>query len=33
MIVLPAALMWAEQHKRFSLRKPRQVAQTSAAGG
>jgi uncharacterized protein len=38
MIVLPAALMWAEQHERFSLRKlrPRRVprgAETSAATG
>lgn len=38
MIVLPAALMWAEQHGRFSLRdlRPRRVprgAETSAAAG
>jgi uncharacterized protein len=38
MIVLPAALMWAEQHDRFSLRnlRPRRVpsgAETSAAAG
>jgi uncharacterized protein len=38
MIVLPAALMWAEQHDRFSLRnlRPRRVpsgAETSAATG
>src|SRR3954452_1302681 len=38
MIVLPAALMWAEQHERFSLRnlRPRRVAsgaETSAAAG
>jgi hydrophobe/amphiphile efflux-3 (HAE3) family protein len=38
MIVLPAALMWAEQHERFSLRnlRPRRVpsgAETSAATG
>ena len=38
MIVLPAALMWAEQHDRFSLRnlRPRRLApgaETSAATG
>ncbi|MEA2494073.1 MAG: uncharacterized protein QOJ29_1984 [Thermoleophilaceae bacterium] len=38
MVVLPAALMWAEQHERFSLRKPRAEgvpsgAETSAAAG
>jgi predicted RND superfamily exporter protein len=38
MIVLPAALMWAEQHERFSLRKlrPRRVpsgAESGAAAG
>jgi hypothetical protein len=39
MIVLPAALMWSEQHDRFSLRKlrPRRAvasgAETSAATG
>jgi uncharacterized protein len=35
MIVLPAALMWAEQRGRFSLRKrePQPVAHTSAATG
>jgi len=38
MIVLPAALMWAEQHERFSLgnlrpRRVRRAAETSAATG
>jgi hydrophobe/amphiphile efflux-3 (HAE3) family protein len=30
MIVLPAALMWAEQHERFSLRRRRPVAHSGA---
>jgi hypothetical protein len=38
MVVLPAALMWAEQHERFSLRnlRPRRLqgrAESSAAAG